>query len=299
MKKDFKAVLKSVLENMPLDEKEKEKSKVVKRLQNEVMGATNRRKNPLADETVWNTLISMGYWGKEAELYRILTSDRKPIPNCKIIVEAQPKSPRKGSDYDITEHKEGNSHIDIVIGNVIRRTNYKGEDQKNGITYEATPGGGVCFVESKLNSDISYRTNASPLRNQLIRVIENLLTFQTSSLDLTPRYPQRLHFVMMTPKMFKDNPTSRLYGFLLEKYSSDGNTKAIYEAISKSTKSTVRDEENWRYPSKEEMLERISRLRIHWVSTEKVINYIPNTEYKEALISLVNLTSEVKSLIKL
>lgn len=298
MKKDYKAALKSLFESMPLDEKGREESKVVKRLQDEIIGRTNSRKNPLNDEAVWNTLLSIGYCGNEAELYRILTSDRKPISDCKIIVEAQPKSPRKGSDYDITEHREGNSHIDIVIGNIIRRTNSKGEDQKNGIAYKATPGGGVCFVESKLNSDISYRTKTSPLRNQMIRVIENLLTFQTSSLDLTPRYPPRLHFVMMTPKMFKDNPTSRLYGFLLEKYSSSGNTETILEAINKSTKSTIRDEENWRYPSKEEMLERASRLRIHWVTTEKVINCIPNIEYKEALISIVNMTPGVKSLLK-
>lgn len=299
MKKDFKYALKSVFEHMPLDEKERGKFPALKRLQDEMMGKSNSRKNPLADEAVWNTLISVGYWGKEGELYRTLTSDRKPVSDCRIIVEAQPKSPRKGSDYDITEHREGNSHIDIVVGNVIRRTNYKGEDQKNGIAYAATPGGSVCFVESKLNSDISYRTKTSPLRNQMIRVIENLLTFQSASIDITPRFPQRLHFVLITPKMFKDNPNSRLYGFLMERYSSNNDPEALLEVIKKSTKSTVRDEENWVYPSKDEMLEQISHMRINWVTTEKIMKGIPNAGFKETLFDLVKITSEINSLIKL
>jgi hypothetical protein len=52
-----------------------------------------------------------------------------------------------------------------------------------------------------------------PLRNQITRIIENLLCFQAGG-----KHPSRLHFGLLTPRLFRDNPKARLYGYKMQDY---------------------------------------------------------------------------------
>jgi hypothetical protein len=71
----------------------------------------------------------------------------------------------------------------------------------------------VCFVEAKYLADAAGSVTHAPLRNQLTRVIENLLCFQAGG-----THPSRLHFALLTPQLFRDHPKVRLYGYKLHDY---------------------------------------------------------------------------------
>ena len=70
------------------------------------------------------------------------------------------------------------------------------------------------LVEAKVLSDASGSVTHDPLRNQLTRVVENLVCFQAGG-----KHPPRLHFALLTPRLFRDNPTSRLYGYKMNDYN--------------------------------------------------------------------------------
>src|SRR5688500_3458894 len=62
-------------------------------------------------------------------------------------------------------------------------------------------------------ADCSSDGTYDPLRNQLTRVIENVLTFQAHG-----AFPERVFFTLLTPRLFKDNPGARLYAYKMREY---------------------------------------------------------------------------------
>ncbi len=93
----------------------------------------------------------------------------------------------------------------------------------------------MCFCEAKVLSDCSTSVANDLARNQLARVIENLLTFQRSG-----SMPRGLRFSLLTPCLPRDEATrSRLY------------------------------EPRWQYPPH---APRLDILRIHWATYEVVFS---------------------------
>ncbi len=81
--------------------------------------------------------------------------------------------------------------------------------------------GCAVLVEGKVTSDCSCQVTFDLLRNQLARNIDAMLERNP---DLQPplkhRDPDLSAFVLLTPRMFQENPRSRLYGWLMQEYQT-------------------------------------------------------------------------------
>lgn len=97
---------------------------------------------------------------------------------------------------------EGATHVDALLIN---------PDTQFAILFEA-----------KVLSDISCCVTYDAMRNQIIRNIDVMLAaLEERPKPLSPRLPENTLFVLLTPQMFKDNPSSRYYGFLYNEYKKD------------------------------------------------------------------------------
>lgn len=82
--------------------------------------------------------------------------------------------------------------------------------------------GFAVIFEAKVFSDTSTSTDYNAARNQLARNIDVLLDDHPSLLPpLDMRIPDRTCFVLVTPNLFKEDPTTRLYGTLMQAYGRD------------------------------------------------------------------------------
>lgn len=101
-----------------------------------------------------------------------------------------------------TSRLEGPSHIDAVLVNA-----------GNGFAWA---------IEAKALSDTSYQVTFDALRNQIARNVDVLLDETPNVLGgLECRKPDRTVFTLMTPSLFKDQPHARLYGWLMNEYTTD------------------------------------------------------------------------------
>ncbi|MCF7939847.1 MAG: hypothetical protein K9L68_14740 [Spirochaetales bacterium] len=78
------------------------------------------------------------------------------------------------------------------------------------------------LIEAKVLSDISYSISYDNYRNQLARNIDVMLdnTSKHGS-GLENRDPDKSLFSLLTPESFKQYPSSRLYGWLMQEYKED------------------------------------------------------------------------------
>lgn len=78
------------------------------------------------------------------------------------------------------------------------------------------------IIEAKVLSDISYQITYDVMRNQIARNIDVMLEENS---DLCPpldtRDPSRTLFLLITPRVFKQKPWSRLYGYKFKDYQTD------------------------------------------------------------------------------
>jgi hypothetical protein len=82
--------------------------------------------------------------------------------------------------------------------------------------------GFAVLFEAKVLSDISAGVQFDALRNQIARTIDVMLEPNASLRPtLSERRPDRTCFVLITPEIFRRNPESRLYGWLLPAYRQD------------------------------------------------------------------------------
>jgi len=160
----------------------------------------------MKDEQLWTFLLGCGYAARKKEginkLARMLTNDNINTNEInKIWFEVLPLPPRQN---------ERNTHLDLAIGNIsLRNGTESGIQLKDNIEDPW-----ICFCEMKWNSDISTKVSNDLKRNQMIRVIENALTFQNSKYKLA----EDIYFNLVTPALFKNEPKSRLYHYKFEEY---------------------------------------------------------------------------------
>jgi hypothetical protein len=99
---------------------------------------------------------------------------------------------------------EGPTHIDAMFLNIT-----------NGFAW---------LIEAKVLSDVSYMVSFDNFRNQIARNIDVMLDNTSQSCSgLEKRDPQKSLFSLLTPMCFKQNPHSRLYGWLMQEYEKDSN----------------------------------------------------------------------------
>ena len=95
--------------------------------------------------------------------------------------------------------REGPTHVDAIIVN--RQTGF------------------ALIIEAKVLSDVSGFVSFDVFRNQLARNLDVLLEdYSGLGSVLAARRPDSSLFMLLTPTCFRENPTSRLYGWLFEDY---------------------------------------------------------------------------------
>ena len=133
---------------------------------------------------------------------------------------------------------EGATHVDAILVNPV-----------NGF---------ALLMEAKVLSDISPTVSFDCLRNQLARNIDVMLDRQEPlPAPLSLRDPDRSLFALLTPAMFRAQPHSRLYGWLLEEYRRDPT------ALERDL--PHRDREDWSAIGK----------RIGWLTFEDINEVVP------------------------
>src|SRR5262245_41393850 len=96
---------------------------------------------------------------------------------------------------------EGATHVDALVFNI-----------DNGFSV---------LVEAKVLSDVSGVVSFDVFRNQIARSIDVMIESSTGlGAPLDRRNPDRSLFLLLTPKCFRDQPRSRLYGWLFGEYTS-------------------------------------------------------------------------------
>lgn len=97
---------------------------------------------------------------------------------------------------------EGPTNVDAVLLN-----------EENGF---------AVIIEAKVLSDISCQITYDVVRNQIARNIDVMLEENCALCPpLNQRDPDKTLFLLLTPEIFKKNPSSRLYGYKLNEYKTD------------------------------------------------------------------------------
>ena len=239
---------------------------------------------PIKDEQVLTYLCVYGYAihdGGPQRLARLLLEDDRASYVGQIWFEFLPSSPREN---------EGKTHADLILGHV------RGRDETDSGIEFAKPGSGdswVAIIEAKLLSDISCHVTHDPLRNQLLRVIENALTFQDSSREM----PDTAHVVLLTPELFVQHPRTRFYGCKFQEYRPDPSRVKV-QAIQKDLRSVQlarsATRPDWQYP--DDIEQRLNALKLHWVTFESLVRGMSDSAFKSDLLTLLK---REKSLVNL
>ena len=82
-------------------------------------------------------------------------------------------------------------------------------------------------VEAKVLSDVASYVTFDPARNQIARNVDVMLEHNRDlPSPMSMRAPDRSFFLLITPQLFMDHPTSRLYGWLMGEYRRDASALA-------------------------------------------------------------------------
>lgn len=212
------------------------------------------------NEKVWTLLVAdaLDRAQDTAALLAGICGETVPVPQpFQVWFESQPPSPRPGRG----QSAEGNTHLDLALGAIRERPATEG-----GIEYDPQAScAWVCFVEAKCLSDCSHGVKYDPLRNQVARVIENLLCFRRAN-----EFPERLFFTLLTPRVFRDDPVglrSRLYGYKFREYK-EHPTLLLDEFRATDKRIPPRASPGISIPAVEE---RLAALRMNWVTIEDIL----------------------------
>lgn len=207
------------------------------------------------DEQIWTFIVACGFAIAKEEglktLCKLLTEDEN-LKTDKIWIEVLPKSTRKN---------EGQTHLDLAIGNIKLRTG-----TKSGIELMQNKNSWIAFCEMKWYSDISTNVTYDKYRNQLARVIENAILFNDNNC-----YPTKVYVNLISPDIFKQSGNkSRLYSYKFEEYVKSS------KVIENDLKNCMLDFSNQNMKS--QIYNRISVLELKWTTFDELFKYIPESK---------------------
>ena len=251
-------------------------------------GQLEARRPDFYDEVVWTFLLGLSYaatgWDGIRKLESLLSGTTvDPAVQHPIRLEALPMPPRS---------KEGNTNVDLAIGAITDRTTMnEGTTDRpakgGGIAYDPTLGSSVTFSEMKWYSDISKSVTHDQHRNQLSRVIENAVTFQSNRLLV-----ERVTVTLVTPRIFVGTePKSRLYHYKVEEYQKDPSI-LLAEWQRSYERMPTRSQTDWRYPDDDHLLDILeNRFTLQHLSFEELFENAPEsafTPFLEDFLSAAN-----------
>lgn len=225
--------------------------------------STSGEKVGCHDEEIWTFLTSVAFssggQSGNSDLFKALTESTEPNVESRQWLESLPLPPRNG---------EGNTNLDLAMGSIQPRG-----ITSNGIEYDGSKRP-IVFCEMKWFSDLSYGVTGDPHRNQLIRVIENAVTFQSSE-----GHPDIVHVTLVTPREFKNRKqASRFYHTKFYEYADPETGADMMLSELRSCRLNVYTNQGWRYPETTDLEKRIRNLSLHWVTFEDLISMTPTTE---------------------
>lgn len=116
--------------------------------------------------------------------------------------------------------------IPYVLGSAHGKVNLEGATHVDAMILNSVNGFAV-IIEAKVLSDISYQITYDAVRNQIARNIDVMLEKNEDLCDpLNQRMPERTLFLLITPRLFRSDPTSRLYGYKFNEYGSNPDSLA-------------------------------------------------------------------------
>ncbi|MDY6990966.1 MAG: hypothetical protein SWQ30_23230 [Thermodesulfobacteriota bacterium] len=111
--------------------------------------------------------------------------------------------------------------IPYILNSDNGRKNLEGATNVDAMLLNSERGFAV-IIEAKVLSDISYQVTYDAMRNQIARNIDVMLEPNEDLCDpLKARDPNKTLFLLLTPRIFKDNPATRLYGYKMNDYRKD------------------------------------------------------------------------------
>ena len=135
-------------------------------------------------------------------------------------------SPRVYKEW-LSENLSKRQFIPYILDSAYQKRNLEGATSVDALLLNAGSGFAI-IVEAKVLSDISYGVVYDVMRNQLVRNIDVLMEKNHDLPDpLNKRDPDKTLFLLVTPKIFKDNPTTRLYGYKFNNYRSDPHSLGL------------------------------------------------------------------------
>ncbi len=255
---------------------------------NSLIGKLKKYKNHpnyeilLNDEALLTFLLSLPYAEKKdypSLLFEKLTGKQANHAIEHIWIEALPMPPRE---------REGNTSLDLALGSIHKR-----DETENGIEYlkNANSQGQVLFCEMKWESDLSLKITYDLKRNQMARIMENLLAFQ----DSNGEQPDQFFFTLVTPEIFKkehervNGSYSRFYGYKFRAYEKD--SAQLLADLDEADPKLPKRNNGWKYPT-ERIGENLHKLRMNWLSYEEIIEAAPENGLKKEVSKLFE-TSEL------
>ena len=237
---------------------------------------SSRENRELHDEQIWTLLFTYGFIAGPdslqslSDLAKVLTEGECAwAPEHEALLEMLPVSSRRSIQGD----SGGTTEIDLILGDIASR-----DRTQSSVAFK--PNGSpswVCMVEAKWLSDIACRTTQDLHWNQLIRVIENALTFQTANSQ--PRCPDQVHVTLLTPATFRHDgePSgSRFYYYKYNEYK-----QYPYLVLTDLGRAAIEMRQGfvgWSTP--EDLMSHLEKLRLHWVTYEEVFKRMPDSEFK-------------------
>ena len=193
------------------------------------------------DERFWtvNTLMNIYYssnrFNELCKLFEKAFGRKVPISietnsweeclssdNLKLYFEIDLPSPAiyKNNLYSLYKEDKIQEHqiIPFIIASAHGKKTLEGSTQVDALILNQDNGFNV-LIEAKVLSDISISITYDVVRNQIARNIDVMLESNERLCNpLDKRDPDKSLFLLLTPKLFKDNPTSRLYGYKIREY---------------------------------------------------------------------------------
>jgi hypothetical protein len=142
--------------------------------------------------------------------------------NLKLYFEVDLPSPAFYKKYLYSLYKEDKIQehqiIPFILASAHEKQTLEGATQVDALILNPDNGFNV-LIEAKVLSDISIRITYDVVRNQIARNIDVMLELnERLCAPLNKRDPDKSLFLLVTPKLFKDNPSSRLYGYKIREY---------------------------------------------------------------------------------
>ncbi|MGM0588693.1 MAG: hypothetical protein ACQETE_09785 [Bacteroidota bacterium] len=248
-----------------------------------VRKAESNQGSSFYDEQVWTLLVAAGYAMGKSEGVKAFYEQLNQAPSepAHIWFEALPLPPRS---------QEGNTNLDLAIGAITHRGN-----TVSGIRYAPHQGNSVNFIEAKWLSDISHSTTHDHHRNQLARVIDSALAFHDNTKPKHQRQqPEQVTVTLLTPRVFKQRTSSsRFYAYKFDEYTSGRNPGGIDEA---AIIADLGDASEKADPLDYQDIDLVQKLRLQWITYEQLIDNMPESRYKEALMDFSKCCGKVLNL---